>query len=1364
MDEASRACTGMLGRVRLGGFIFIACAVAAMVSSGCCSHGDDKLEDLGHDMDQMSHEVAKYGTMGISSPVLAAPNSDFAFNLTPGSDDFYNDAKSQVQGSVSQLQQTALSVGAGLSASFNPALGASYLAQLQQYQQAVNNNNNVQNIGNLQVMLKNQAALTTYQQSVAAANQITDPNLKATALTNADNALASSLAAPATQTVPSFPTATAPAAPSGNLVSRPTNLLQSFANSGNFAGLGALNPNAASLSVTDRTAILTAAGDNATKAIFQLIGDPSLANEFKGKQIIFGVVTVSVEPGWMTRKGYAADVITNVRYQYVPARTTVIQKFMRDPAVPPPLRTYFSNIRNGIPNETAPQVPTDLMYNEQDSNGINNYGPNPQGPHVAVVSPLTDTETLDLSSSSRQEQDVALSLNIAAELAAAGASGQAQAFLNYAKSLQKDVQTRTPDVVANAFSEGSSFGFQIGPELRAVEEVQSGKFSEAAEILDRQSFPALVIFGVESGVYEPKVRETNGQLVLYEPVLKLESANKWARMPIAAGDQPQDVLFTWIGRIDDSLADVTVREPVYPTEHALAELSRKVTCDLRSLTPGNDPWPSSGDQPQRRAAGVTGDDCNFKSNPQTTTIPAPTYYMVWNRLQALRAQLFGSESTTYLPEAYLELSGPMKVASVQPSLIAAGTVTTIAIIGEHLDEVDTNNIGVASGNVEISSATMQPVFNASMENHVLLLQVTPKFGRSTAASINTTANLAVAQDNEQILAQTVGQQLTSQEQSLIAAIQAKIPDPVAHPKCMEMPGEVADLDKQLASVGSQTATLLKALDNRAAWQALNLDWANYLVSSNTWTPTLEKELDYYVSAFSQPVTVKPGTPPPTGLTPNPDYQSLKGAIGSLTTLIDEHGKQIDLVEAESNVTNALNVLQQDAQADAARALRGVNNAVGALPNFMTPLNLQMPTDSNGNRLDTTLTQTAAGEVNSSSLPAIGNEQLSALVANLHQAFADDAASGSTSDSIKNLNGNAVTTAQRNLAAASDISNGLNGKSSSAAGSAQNGSAGGQMSAQLITQAQGNLDRAKAGLEELAPVEAEPIILKLTSQTDPSAIAFTPPITVTDGDPCNLAIAPQMIQLQAPASGGGAGSSTSSTASGSTPSAAPPTQSTVIIAGNDLDRVNLTNITMVQASGSTLISTASMVGDSIQLTITAPTTAGSVYFVLPISGTTRSVATPPISVNAAPQNSSPSAQTGAAPSVSSVQQIQVSPDQTPAAVGSSSPIVDATFLLTGNNLNQIDLSSVVLSRGLNHLTHQSLVSEPNETDCKMQRFGQLLSRFDRQPTASVHERAERLRVNPGFAGNFGVRPFVVLNRLAKFVKNCHEIHNNRMVAT
>src|SRR4051812_17285753 len=112
-------------------------AAVLCLASGCAT---DPLKRITSSMDHIASAQAEYGTMGISSPVLALPSENFAFNLPKGADEFFKDAQTSRQGRVAEFQQSILSAGLGANVSFNPASGAAFVAQLQQYQQAVANN------------------------------------------------------------------------------------------------------------------------------------------------------------------------------------------------------------------------------------------------------------------------------------------------------------------------------------------------------------------------------------------------------------------------------------------------------------------------------------------------------------------------------------------------------------------------------------------------------------------------------------------------------------------------------------------------------------------------------------------------------------------------------------------------------------------------------------------------------------------------------------------------------------------------------------------------------------------------------------------------------------------------------------------------------------------------------------------------------------------------------------------------------------------------------------------------------------------------------------------------------------------------
>ena len=82
--------------------------------------------------------------------------------------------------------------------------------------------------------------------------------------------------------------------------------------------------------------MITASGDNAAKPIFKVLGDPKTLNRFQDKKVLFLVMTVAVNPGWRTRKGYAADIAVLTSYQPSAARLDVVKNFTPTSMSPSP--------------------------------------------------------------------------------------------------------------------------------------------------------------------------------------------------------------------------------------------------------------------------------------------------------------------------------------------------------------------------------------------------------------------------------------------------------------------------------------------------------------------------------------------------------------------------------------------------------------------------------------------------------------------------------------------------------------------------------------------------------------------------------------------------------------------------------------------------------------------------------------------------------------------------------------------------------------------------------------------------------------------------------------------------------------------
>ena len=308
-----------------------------------------------------------------------------------------------------------------------------------------------------------------------------------------------------------------------------------------LANFQALRGDGPAPTLSNRGAIITAAGDVATEYIFSQLADPTVAGSFRGKKVLFGVSMVSVNPGWRTKKGYAADIAVTCQYSYQPARRQVVQRFIEDPLVAPEVRARIADSYGlprpaDIPADIVPlavngPIPEPLRLPTLDSIGIPTESGAPT-PVVAAVSPMTETQALGLASSARRQDEYAISLAFALRYLRLGA--QAEAFERFVRQRQQDVATATTNVAVNAYSYGSMYGFQVGPRLVAVERVRSGKAAGPAAVLERQSFPVLILYGLER---QELVRlawsQPGNRLEVHEAKLALLGAPNW--MPIVTG-------------------------------------------------------------------------------------------------------------------------------------------------------------------------------------------------------------------------------------------------------------------------------------------------------------------------------------------------------------------------------------------------------------------------------------------------------------------------------------------------------------------------------------------------------------------------------------------------------------------------------------------------------------------------------------------------------------------------------------------------------------------------------------------------------------------------------------------------------------
>ncbi|HZZ42453.1 MAG TPA: hypothetical protein VFE58_05920 [Tepidisphaeraceae bacterium] len=552
---------------------FLPAATALLAS--CAASLPHRMNELGKVMDAVADRQAEFGTMTVSAPILSDPGDVFQFNLSEGPEDFYSDAKNNIQGAASEFQQQISSFGLGLNLSLSPTQAAAYNDQVKQYYAALKKPAQVQ--GSTPKTPTVGDALDQYLTiALGQAGQESDPRTKLQIIQNAINTYAAlatmqsqpAPAAPSKTSAPVFPTAAFPTTAPSNLVVPTTLPSTVFANSPSsqlFTAFQQLAGGQRAPVPADRTALITAAGDTAVKAMFQIMGNPTAANKFTDKRILFGVSTVSVNPGWRTSKNYAANVAIQSRYRWQTARPTILLEFVKNPEIPADVRIRLAlDQKVALPQDRAAmesifrlcpaiaQIATNQHIdptrywdeNLDDYQSVidrdalsktlgtpsipESYQFNPvsdDGPDVAAVSPLTDVQTLDLSSGFRQQEQIAINLAFALQLA--GLKAQASTFLEYAKSLEQDFSTVTPNVTANSFSNGVTFGFQVGPQLRAIQRAQAGKYSGPGLVLERQSFPALVVYGFDAAKISPQIDVDKGRFILKEPRVELHTEDNW---------------------------------------------------------------------------------------------------------------------------------------------------------------------------------------------------------------------------------------------------------------------------------------------------------------------------------------------------------------------------------------------------------------------------------------------------------------------------------------------------------------------------------------------------------------------------------------------------------------------------------------------------------------------------------------------------------------------------------------------------------------------------------------------------------------------------------------------------------------------
>lgn len=696
-----------------------------------------------------------YGFAGISSPLLVQPDEKFRFDPPEANATmFFESAKKDINARSAGLFQSVTSGGLGISAQVD------FLALQQQLTSLRSGNQDSKIVEDRQRLLSESAQLE-FQAAMAAAQLNTDPVKRLQMEAAAYRALAANLPGPSATSAPPTTTQSPP-------------LSSDYKGTSASGLLGTIQPQtlypvgAPAVTNDMRSALVTAAGNTAINAILSLLGNPEKAAGFSDKKLMFAVTEVTVNPGWLTQKNYSADVASKIMLNFIPADHSVREAFFQakfDTTTEDgqALDALRSCVKESLRYEVDDNLFTDQKipepYNKEQFRPFlanNNRGADLV---VSAVSPMADTQVLDMQSSMQQRREFAL--QISALLGYAGVKGAADSFLKWATQHQKDAQSRTANVVANSYSlSGGHFGFHVGPRFQAdPDDPDTSKALQGR--MDRQSFPALLLVGVDKEAVrpriqiltpKPKIHESDqsseqqdvpcagqstcqpGQVCrcvpkeapvlcrLMEPRVQVRTYTTWRPLENTrkAKRFSADEYFRIRKQTNDALdrirdcrrkASETNNKPAANTSGASAV--KLEGAPSQSKVPKTSPGECKGSE--RDLSCKAADECMA-----ITTLDSEEYE---NRANYYRARLIGATYAFKLPERILTESiasleanktppappAPPKVAQIFPSrvevpvrvggAVTAGTGVELVVTGEGLSKVDLAKIQPVSGSV-----------------------------------------------------------------------------------------------------------------------------------------------------------------------------------------------------------------------------------------------------------------------------------------------------------------------------------------------------------------------------------------------------------------------------------------------------------------------------------------------------------------------------------------------------------------------------------------------------------------------------------------------------------------------------------------
>lgn len=466
--------------------------------------GDPWVKRNAEALDRMAERLNEYGTVGMSAPLIMTPDKSFDFEVKKGPEEYFNDAKTEFQARAAALEQNVSLLGLSVSANIDTPKMAAYAEQLRNYDSEridyLRQRTERDRALNAATAANNTAAQLRRDAMLKAAEQIEDPQQKAEAQAKALDEYAKALTANAgsAPTAPTYPTAPAPTAQgvqgeASKGATQAQNVIPETYKK--FVEPGKLLGESPTVTSTNRSALIMAAGDTAVEGILHALHGSATPAKLLGRQKLFAAAMVSVTPGWRTRSDFAARLTVRPELRFETARAEVADHF---------LKQLNESVR--MAGECGKPLPSLIPA------------------AISAVSPMTDTQHLKLSNSLRERKERAIQLAIA--LQSAGLDAGAKLFYEHLKDLEKDVLSDNREVPITAIATGSQFGYEIGPELWSQTDPSASKPKPGYRLV-RQSFPTLILLSFDDDQLKPRLKCDQGRQSVEEPHLYIEQTRRW---------------------------------------------------------------------------------------------------------------------------------------------------------------------------------------------------------------------------------------------------------------------------------------------------------------------------------------------------------------------------------------------------------------------------------------------------------------------------------------------------------------------------------------------------------------------------------------------------------------------------------------------------------------------------------------------------------------------------------------------------------------------------------------------------------------------------------------------------------------------